>query len=596
MEDSTAVSQVEVSEADPASYMNLLTSPAFKWRHTECDDETEELWLQLCLAALKGISGKMLHWLEAIDPPSDASLQNNLSIEQQETAASLLTMLRVGQNYWGVGITAGRNLADIGAWAGTRDAEATITALNHLRKLIREHSPALETELFRHAKRQASRRIESWLGSISSRAADVLVQRYGLRGQQSATMAEVGQSIGVSRARVQQIESRALRRLGPAIAEEIRTAGRAGSRRRALERAFQLLPARPGKDVHRSDVLLNLASSNEAWWTCGIAMLYEDVHESTENTDKFLVREWLKHRADAIWLDDGVHFMKRRSERKNPYISAARKLLAIHEAVSIGVVHEALIDAWRSELWGECMLTVDWLGAYLRSSELATQEGCLVRNGLESYSHELSPSERQLLTALQELGGVCSLEELRERLPGLRQHGSTLSQMLYSRTPIIQHIGPSIFGIRGATHDSERVAILEDRALRHGHPWLDRGGWKREATRSLEYRLPSRDSLPSRIRLPNDIADSLFSDGNPTGALIWRIPDGLEFSVGVHVASAGAYLTGVGQILNQLYASGGDTIRIAINSDDVWAVSLTEAAPSESIVVRMGRGWTSVAL
>ena len=590
------MSRGELSAADLASYMDLLTSPAFRWSQTESDDETEGLWLQLCLAILEGIPREILTWMRAADPPQHAPPLSDLPVESQAVATNLLTALRVGQRYWGLGIMAGKNLGEIGSWAGNPDTAATTSALSHLTHLIRERCPALEPQLFRHATKQAARRIDSWLGYISSSEADVLVKRYGLRGQPSATLAEVGQSRGVSRARVQQIESRALRRLGPAVADELRAASRTGSRPDALDRAFQFLPTRPGKDVHRTGDLLNLASLDEAWWPCGIAMLPEDVDGSTARTDRHFVREWLKHRADAIWLDAGVNFMKRRSENRSPYITAARKLLAIHETVPIGVVHEAVADTWRSELWAECMLSVDWLGAFLRSSELATEGDCLVRNGLGAYSDELSRSEQQLLKALQELGGVGALDELRQRLPGLRRQGSTLSQTLYGRTPIVQHVGPSIFGIRGAVHDPKRVAILEDRALRSGHPWLDRGGWKRDARRSLQYRIPSRNALPTRIRLPNDIADTLLGDDERLGALIWRTPNGLDHSVGLHVASAGTYLTGVRPILDRLHASGGDTINVTVRPDDVWAVALTEEAPSESVLIRMGRGWTSVAL
>ena len=575
--------------------MDLLTSPVFRWSQTESDDETERLWLQLCVTILGGIPNEMLKWLRDADPPQHTPPLSGLPVESRAFATNLLAILRVGQRYWGVGVGAGKNLAEIGAWAGNLDVDATISALNHLKNLIREHRPALEPELFKHATKLAARRANSWLGSISCRDADVLVMRYGLRGQPSSTQEEVGQSRGVSRARVQQIESRALRNLGPEVEAELRTTLRADSRSDAVSRTFQSLSTRPGKDVHSTNDLLSLATVDEAWWPCGIAMLSGEVDESTERTERHFIWEWVTHRADAIWLDADVYFMKRRSENKSPYITAARKLLAIHKTVSIGVVHEAVIDTWRSELWAECILSVDWLGAYLRSSSLATKGDCLVRNGPRAYSDELSQSEQQLLAVLQELGGVGALDELRERLPGLRRQGSTLSQTLYGRTPIVRHIGPSIFGIRGAAHDSERVTILEDRALRSRHNWINRGGWKRDARHSLQYRIPSRNALPNRIRLPNDIADTLLGDGERLGVLIWRAPDGVEHSVGVHAKSGGTYLTGVRPIFNWLNASGGDTIDVAVRQDDVWAVALTEEAPSESVVIRMGRGWMSVA-
>ena len=590
------MSRGQLSGDDVVSSMDLLTAPAYRWSQTGSDAKTAELWLQLCLAIAEGHPEEILEWFQAKDSPQHAPSPIDLPVELQSNATALLTLLRVGQRYWGVGVTAGKNLSEIGAWAGNLHIGATAIALSHLTHLIRERCPALEPGLFRHAANQATRRIDSWLASISSREADVLVKRYGLRGQPGATLAEIGQTRGVSGARIQQIESRALRRLGPAIADELRSAYRAGSRSDALDRAFRSLPTRLGEDVHRTDELLVLASLKEAWWPCGIAMLSENVRGSTARTDTHVIRQWLTRRADAIWLDDGVNFMKQRSENKSPYITAARKLLAVHETVPIGVVHEAVSDTWRGELWMECMLSVEWLGALFRSSTLPTEGDCLVRSGPGDHSDELSQSEQQLLGALKELGGVAALNELRELLPGLGRQGTTLSQTLYGRTPIVQHLGPSIFGIRGAVHDPERVAVLEDRALRRGHPWINRGGWKRDERRSLQYRIPSRNAFPTRIRLPNELAEALLGDGERFGPLIWRTPDGLDHSVGVHVTSTGTYLTGVRPVLNQLQASGGDTINVTVYPDDVWAVALTEEAPSESVVIRMGRGWTSVAL
>ena len=590
------MSRGELSVADVTLHMDLLTWPVARWGHTEWDDKTERLWLRLCCTVLEGIRPEMLEWLRGVDPPHEAPSTGDLPSELKTNGTNLLVILRVGQRYWGLGVTAGTSLAEIGVWAGNLDIGATISALRHLTHLIRHRDPDLECELFRHGSNQASRRIDSWLGSISPSGAEVLVRRFGLHGQPRATLSEVATSRGVSRERVRQIEARALRRLGPAASYELQEIHRGGSRTDALCKAFRSLSERPGMDVHSTDELLNKALYNEAWWPCGTGMLSEDLAGSTAHTERQSVREWLTQVTDAIWLDAGANFMKRRSENRSPYITAARKLLAVHEAVPISVVHEALLETWRSELWPECMLSVDWLGAFLRGSTLVTEGDWLVRKGQADFSNELSQSEQQLLAALQELGGVGSLDELRRILPGLRGHGSTLNQMLYDRTPIIQHIGPSIFGIRGASHDPERVAALEDLALRNGHPWIDRGGWKRDGRRKLQYRIPTGNALPSRIRLPGDITDALSDDGGLPDRLIWRTPDGLDNPVGVHVAAAGIYLTEVRWILEHLHASGGDTINVTLLPDEVWAVELTEEPSPESILIRMGRGWTSVVL
>ena len=582
--------------ADGGAYLDLLTGPASRWSQTESDDRTEELWLRICSAVLEDVPREALNWLREADPPQHACPLTELPVELQALATDRLTLLRVAQRYRGVGVTAGRDLTAVGAWAGDLDAEQTVSALRRVTRFIRERDPALESELFRHATGQAKRRVDSWLASISASEADVVVQRFGLRGPRRATLEEVGRTRGVSRERIRQIEARALRRLGPGAAEELRAASRARPRSDALEGALQSLSTSPGKDVHHIEHLLSLASLDETWWLCGISLLSDEGDGSAGGTEQDFARDWLARRANAILLDVGGHFMKRRAESKSPYINAARKLLAIHASVPITVVHEAVLDVWRSELWPECMLSIDWLRTFLANSTLSVDGDRVVRTGPKASPDELSQSEQQLLGALQDFGALATLDELRERLPDLRQPGSTLSQTLYGRTPIVQRLGPSIFGVRGAAHDPERVAMLEERALRQGHPWVDRGGWKQEARRSLQYRVPSRQTLPNRIRIPNDIADALLGSDERPGPLVWRTPDGLEHAVAIQVASAGTHLKGVRPVLEQLHASGGDTIEVTVQPDGVWAVVLAGAAPAESVVIRLGRGWTSVAV
>jgi RNA polymerase nonessential primary-like sigma factor len=55
--------------------------------------------------------------------------------------------------------------------------------------------------------------INYWLSQLSSREREVVVRRFGLDGQEQATLEEVGSRIGVSRERVRQVQTAALNRL-----------------------------------------------------------------------------------------------------------------------------------------------------------------------------------------------------------------------------------------------------------------------------------------------------------------------------------------------------------------------------------------------
>jgi len=56
-------------------------------------------------------------------------------------------------------------------------------------------------------------RVGKVLRTLKSKEREVIVKRFGLEDECEHTLEEVGQSIGVTRERIRQIESKALRRL-----------------------------------------------------------------------------------------------------------------------------------------------------------------------------------------------------------------------------------------------------------------------------------------------------------------------------------------------------------------------------------------------
>lgn len=578
------------------AYLDLLSGPAFRWSQTESDEETEQIWLQLCHVMLGDVPSEALKWLRNIDPPQQIPPTSLDQIAMKSHATDCLELLRASQKYWGIGVAAANELGEVGAWSGKPNTSGTISALRFATFRMRELEPSLETALTQHATDRVDRRVDLCLATMPPDDAEVLVRRFGWRGERRETLAEIARSRNLSRERIRQIEVRALRRMGPEAANQLCDASAAEGRSEALDRAFQSLSTRPGEDVHHVDDLLNLASEDEAWWRCGVARLSDASSEAPAEAESLFVWRWLMRRPEAVKLGVGGDFLRRSSENRSPYIKAARKLLAVHESIPIEVVHQAILDTWRNQLWAECKLSPGWLRDLFESSSLAVEEERLVRTGPVGTTSVLSATELKLLVALQQLGGVADLAELRELLPDLRRQGSTLKQTLYGRTPIVQRIGPSIFGVRGAVHDQKRIATLEDRAHQQNHPWIDRGGWNQDERRSLRYRLPSRGSLPDRIRLPLKVAESFFTDEGRSVPLTWRTSDGVDHLVGVQNVPAGIFLTGVRPILRRLRASAGDTVEIVVQADDLWAVALAEKPPAEAIVIRIGRGWSSVSL
>jgi len=62
--------------------------------------------------------------------------------------------------------------------------------------------------------------IEKWLGKLNDKQRQVVEQRFGLNGQEKGTLEDVGNSIGVTRERVRQIQMDALKRLRQILESE----------------------------------------------------------------------------------------------------------------------------------------------------------------------------------------------------------------------------------------------------------------------------------------------------------------------------------------------------------------------------------------
>ena len=68
------------------------------------------------------------------------------------------------------------------------------------------------------AQRELQMLMDQWLGDLSSKQRLVIERRYGLSGQEPATLDDVARELGLTRERVRQIQQEALARLNQALA------------------------------------------------------------------------------------------------------------------------------------------------------------------------------------------------------------------------------------------------------------------------------------------------------------------------------------------------------------------------------------------
>ena len=76
--------------------------------------------------------------------------------------------------------------------------------------LEQDSVPSVELELIRDS---FSRRIQEMVGGLDEKEREVIRMRYGLDGDEPRTLQEIGETMGLSRERIRQIESRAKEKL-----------------------------------------------------------------------------------------------------------------------------------------------------------------------------------------------------------------------------------------------------------------------------------------------------------------------------------------------------------------------------------------------
>lgn len=79
--------------------------------------------------------------------------------------------------------------------------------------LIADESENDNTALNDIFKEQVSKRIKEVLGTLEEREADIIIRRYGLANNKPQTLEEIGNSFGLTKERIRQIEDKALRKL-----------------------------------------------------------------------------------------------------------------------------------------------------------------------------------------------------------------------------------------------------------------------------------------------------------------------------------------------------------------------------------------------
>ncbi|MBS7661294.1 RNA polymerase sigma factor RpoS [Pseudomonas lalucatii] len=109
---------------------------------------------------------------------------------------------------------------DVGEVERLRDLNVRVTSLDtafgqdsdrSLMDTVSDEQPNDPCELLQDSELAQS--IREWLAELTERQSEVVIRRFGLHGDEGCTLEEMGQSIGLTRERVRQIQAEALKRL-----------------------------------------------------------------------------------------------------------------------------------------------------------------------------------------------------------------------------------------------------------------------------------------------------------------------------------------------------------------------------------------------
>lgn len=466
----------------------------------------------------------------------------------------------------------------------SRDAEMLIKSLRQLDKKVKTfRSLPLDEEL-----KQIS------LAVTNERAFKLIAKRYGWDGGPGATLQETGESLGITRERVRQIEADFKKKLiprtvfAPALErvlnvvqkqtfssaetfEEFLLSKKLVSRRMSVQgvlnaadlfgRPISLSVVKVNQQsfiVEKDSMDLPVKISRQArkfieHW--GVATV-EDVSATVSSmigseVPHSIALDILKSQQDIIWLDSDFNWFTLKSVPRNRLTNQITKILAVANPIDLRELREGI-------------------GRHHRMRGLAPPKrvlsrfchallNCTVENEIVSLTERLdwrnlrSNSEKILVETLLENGCAMSRIKLEELCVERGMSRSSFYSYL-SFSPLIARYAPGVYGLRGADVSPPDIQRLIPKIERKHRVLLDHG-WK-DGKIWIEYCISESmlksgvTTLPASIRKFVMGVFELYSD------------DGSEMGV---LSTKGSSVWGLGPFFRRRGGEAGDHLLLVFD-------------------------------
>jgi len=315
----------------------------------------------------------------------------------------------------------------------------------------------------------------------------IVARHLGWDGSEGGTLQETGREYSLTRERVRQLVARVTERVKterpfapaldralyfigenlPSTAEQVEIALRSEGFTtvslsiEGVETAAHLLGREPGFSLERSakrrlvvpagveniavEILRAARRATEHWGVATVQDVAATAAHATADAPEFVMRV-LTARRDFEWLDKDAGWFWLRSVPRNRVLNQMEKVFAVSPRISVTDLRAGVSRPHRMKGFAPPRRV---LAEMCRQIGYRSDGDVLIADPPPEFTDALSDSEQVLANILNQNGRVMQREAL-ERLSlaqGLTQ--ATLQARL-SYSPIIQKLGPSVYGLRGA--------------------------------------------------------------------------------------------------------------------------------------------------
>jgi hypothetical protein len=378
----------------------------------------------------------------------------------------------------------------------------------------------------------------------STRAQQIIISRLGADGRDPETLEKVGESMGITRERVRQIEAKFMSKLRQRSPVWTPVFDKTLSilQNEAPIRKKDLLKILKERGLIRGDFsiesLVNLSKVLEKdidveydpdkkliaasefleilphvnfiaaalvthWGATTLEQLNDELQKQKIKIDKTQLIYALEQRRDFTWLDkkDGWFWLK--SAQKNRVLNYVEKIMSVAGSIELSELRNGT-GRWH-RVHGYRLPKKILMALCLTTGQYSYSDGKLIGNeNLPDWRLILASGERKIVEILFDNNYAMRRADLEEKATAIGVgRGSFYVYIGYS--PVLERYAPGVYGLRGAPVTAAQVEALIPPILRKSRIFRD-NGWTENGNLWIGYKISNSSSISGVVGLPSSLS------------------------------------------------------------------------------------------